>query len=147
MEDLLLALGDLPLHPLVVHFAVILFPISLLGLIAVVMVARLRSKHLLKAIVAVALTTPFVFLAQQSGEALSEVLYEPEPHAEYGEMLMPLALATLLVSVVFWWSLRGPKIFSQLLAVSVISLAFAGIAMTVVVGHSGAAATWSGVLP
>lgn len=147
MEDLLLALGDLPLHPLVVHFAVILFPISLLGLIAVVMVARLRSKHLLKAIRAVALTTPFVFLAQQSGEALSEVLYEPEPHAEYGEMLMPLALATLLVSVVFWWSLRGPKIFSQLLAVAVISLAFAGIAMTVVVGHSGAAATWSGVLP
>ncbi len=147
MEDLLLALGDLPLHPLVVHFAVILFPISLLFLIAVVMVARLRSKHLLKAIVAVALTTPFVFLAQQSGEALSEVLYEPEPHAEYGEMLMPLALATLLVSMVFWWSLRGPKIFSQLLAVAVISLAFAGIAMTVVVGHSGAAATWSGVLP
>ena len=147
MEDLLLALGDLPLHPLVVHFAVILFPISLLGLIAVVMVARLRSKHLLKAIRAVALTTPFVFLAQQSGEALSEVLYEPEPHAEYGEMLMPLALATLLVAVVFWWSLRGPKIFSQLLAVAVISLAFAGIAMTVVVGHSGAAATWSGVLP
>lgn len=147
MEDLLLALGDLPLHPLVVHFAVILFPISLLFLIAVVMVARLRSKHLLKAIGAVALTTPFVFLAQQSGEALSEVLYEPEPHAEYGEMLMPLALATLLVAVVFWWSLRGPKIFSQLLAVAVISLAFAGIAMTVVVGHSGAAATWSGVLP
>jgi hypothetical protein len=147
LEDLLLALGDLPLHPLVVHFAVILFPISLLFLIAVVMVARLRSKHLLKAIVAVALTTPFVFLAQQSGEALSEVLYEPEPHAEYGEMLMPLALATLLVSMVFWWSLRGPKFFSQLLAVAVISLAFAGIAMTVVVGHSGAAATWSGVLP
>ena len=147
MEELFLALGDLPLHPLVVHFAVILFPISLLGLIAVVMIARLRSKHLLKAIVAVALTTPFVFLAQQSGEALSEVLYEPEPHAKYGEMLMPLALVTLLVAVVLWWSLRGPKILSQLLAISVISLAFAGIAMTVVVGHSGAAATWSGVLP
>lgn len=147
MEDLFLALGNLPLHPLVVHFAVILFPISLLGLIAVVMVARLRTKHLLKAIVAIALTTPFVFLAQQSGEALSEVLYEPEPHAEYGEMLMPLALVTLLVAVVLWWSLRGPKILSQLLAISVVSLAFAGIAMTIVVGHSGAAATWSGVLP
>lgn len=147
MEDLVLALGDLPLHPLVVHFAVILFPISLLGLIAVVMVAKLRSKHLLKAIAAVAITTPFVFLAQQSGEALSEVLYEPEPHAEYGEMLMPLALVTLLMAVVFWWSLRGPKFLSQLLAVAVISLAFAGIAMTVVVGHSGATATWSGVLP
>ncbi len=147
MEDLLLALGDLPLHPLVVHFAVILFPIALLALIAVVLFSKLRSKHLIKAIAAVALTTSFIFLAQQSGEALSEVLYEPEPHSEYGEMLMPLAIATLLVALVFWWSLRGPKIFSQLLAVAVISLAFAGIAMTIVVGHSGAAATWSGVLP
>jgi hypothetical protein len=113
----------------------------------VVLFSKVRSKHLLKAIAAVALTTPFIFLAQQSGEALSEVLYEPEPHSEYGEMLMPLAIATLLVALVFWWSLRGPKIFSQLLAVAVISLAFAGIAMTIVVGHSGAAATWSGVLP
>jgi hypothetical protein len=62
-------------------------------------------------------------------------------------MLMPLAIATLVVALVFWWSLRGPKIFSQLLGIAVISLAVAGIAMTVVVGHSGAAATWSGVLP
>lgn len=147
MEDFLLSLGDLPLHPLVVHFAVILFPIALIAMIAVVSFSKLRTKHLLKAIAAVALTTPFLFLAQQSGEALSEVLYEPEPHSEYGEMLMPLALGILVSAVVFWWSLRGPKIFSQLLAVVVISLAFAGIAMTIVVGHSGAAATWSGVLP
>lgn len=147
MEELLLALGDLPLHPLVVHFAVILFPLALIVLIAVVSLARLRQKYLVKSIVAVAITTPFIFLAQQSGEALSEVLYEPEPHSEYGEMLMPLAIATLVVALVFWWSLRGPKIFSQLLGIAVISLAVAGIAMTVVVGHSGAAATWSGVLP
>lgn len=147
MEELLLALGDLPLHPLVVHFAVILFPLALIVLIAVVSLVRLRQKYLVKSIVAVAITTPFIFLAQQSGEALSEVLYEPEPHSEYGEMLMPLAIATLVVALVFWWSLRGPKIFSQLLGIAVISLAVAGIAMTVVVGHSGAAATWSGVLP
>jgi hypothetical protein len=147
LEDFLLSLGDLPLHPLVVHFAVILFPISSIALIAVVSFSKLRTKHLVKAIAAVALTTPFVFLAQQSGEALSEVLYEPEPHSEYGEMLMPLALGILVSAVVFWWSLKGPKIFSQVLAVVVISLAIAGIAMTVVVGHSGAAATWSGVLP
>lgn len=147
MEDFFLSLGDLPLHPLVVHFAVILFPIALIALIAVVSFSKLRTKHLVKAIAAVALTTPFVFLAQQSGEALSEVLYEPEPHSEYGEMLMPLALGILVSALVFWWSLKGPKIFSQVLAVVAISLAIAGIAMTVVVGHSGAAATWSGVLP
>jgi hypothetical protein len=147
LEDLLLSVGELPIHPLVVHFAVVLFPLALLGLIAVVALPKLRRRHILKAITAVALSTPFIFLAQQSGGALSEVLYEPQPHAEYGELLMPIALGTLFVSLIFWWSLKGPKIFSQLLGVVLISFATAGIAMTFVVGHSGASATWSGVLP
>ena len=148
MEELFLAIGDLPLHPLVVHFAVALFPVALIFLIAVVVRKSWRERHLLKAVVAVAATIPFIFLSQQSGEALSEVLYEPDPHAEYGELLMPLALATLATALVFWWSLKKlPKLVTQILGVVLISLAIAAIAMTVVVGHSGAAATWSGVVP
>lgn len=148
MEEFFLAIGDLPLHPLVVHFAVALFPVALIFLIAVVVRKSWRERHLLKAVVAVAATIPFIFLSQQSGEALSEVLYEPDPHAEYGELLMPLALATLATALVFWWSLKKlPKLVTQILGVVLISLAIAAIAMTVVVGHSGAAATWSGVVP
>lgn len=148
MEEFLLAIGDLPLHPLVVHFAVALFPVALIFLIAVVVRKSWRERHLLKAVVAVAATIPFIFLSQQSGEALSEVLYEPDPHAEYGEVLMPLALATLATALVFWWSLKKlPKLVTQILGFVLIALAIAAIAMTVVVGHSGAAATWSGVVP
>jgi uncharacterized membrane protein len=147
LEDLLLSIGELPVHPLVVHFAVVLFPLALLGLIVAVVHPKLRRRHIPKAIAAVALSTPFIFLAQQSGEALSEVLYEPQPHAEYGELLMPIALGVFFGSLIFWWSLKGPKILSQLLGFVLVSLATAGIAMTFVVGHSGASATWSGVLP
>jgi hypothetical protein len=148
LEDLLLGIGGLPLHPLVVHFAVALFPLAHMGLIFVVVNKKLRARLLSKAIIAVALTIPFIFLSQQSGEALSEALYEPEPHSEYGEMLMPLALATLAVALVFWWMLKkGPKLLTQILGFALISLSIASIAMTVVVGHSGASATWTGVLP
>jgi uncharacterized membrane protein len=148
LEGLFLGLGGLPLHPLVVHFAVALFPLALVGLIVVVIKEQFRHKFLSKAIIAFALTIPFIFLSQQSGEALSEVLYEPNPHAQYGEMLMPLALSTLAVAAVFWWLLKkGPKVLSQVLGFALISLSVASIAMTVVVGHSGASATWTGVLP
>ena len=148
MEDLFLAIGDLPFHPLVVHFAVALFPLALIFLIVAVLRDSWRKRYLMKSTFAVALTVPFIFLAQQSGQALSKVMYKPEPHSEYGETLMPLAIATLVVALFLWWSMKKlPKLVSQVAGFLVISLAIASIAMTVVVGHSGAAATWSGVVP
>ncbi len=81
MEEFFLAFGDLPLHPLAVHFAVALFPVALVFLIVVTVASKLRQKNLSRALVATALTIPFIFIAQQSGEALSEVMYEPEPHS------------------------------------------------------------------
>jgi uncharacterized membrane protein len=148
LENLFLGVAGLPLHPLVVHFAVALFPLALIWLIVVAANQKFRNRHLAKAIIGVALTIPFIALSQQSGEALSEVLYKPDPHSEYGEMLMPLALSTLALAFVFWWLLnRGPKFLSQILGFALISLSVASIAMTVVVGHSGASATWTGVLP
>lgn len=146
MKDLFLNIGDLPLHPLAVHFAVALFPVSLLLLIAVIIIKRLRERFLTGAVAAVILTLPFIFVAQQSGESLSEVLYEPQPHSEYGEMLMPLALATAAVAAVMWLVQKKSwnKTLLQLLAVATISMSVASIAMTFVVGHSGAQAVWGG---
>ena len=149
MEELFLAFGNLPLHPLAVHFAVALFPVALVFLIVATISKKLRNKYLLKALIATAATVPFIFIAQQSGEALSEVMYEPEPHSEYGEMLMPLAIWVLLVGFALWFSIKKswPKLISQVLGFALVSLSIAAIAMTVVVGHSGAAATWTGVVP
>lgn len=149
MEEFFLALGDLPLHPLAVHFAVALFPVALIWLVTVTLSNKLRASQLGTSVILLALTVPLVFVAQQSGEALSDVLYEPEPHSEFGEMMMPIALATLALAAVFWFSLKKswPKIASQILGFLTITAAFGATAMTVIVGHSGAAATWTGVVP
>lgn len=149
MEEFFLALGDLPLHPLAVHFAVALFPVALLFLIITTVSSKLRGRFLLRALLATVATVPFIFIAQQSGEALSEVMYEPDPHSQYGEVLMPLALWVLAVGFGLWYSLRKswPKLLNQLLGFALVSLSICAIAMTVVIGHSGAAATWTGVIP
>lgn len=149
MEEFFLALGDLPLHPLAVHFAVALFPVALLFLIITTVSSKLRGRFLLRALLATVATVPFIFIAQQSGEALSEVMYEPDPHSQYGEVLMPLALWVLAVGFGLWYSLRKswPKLLNQLLGFALVSLSIGAIAMTVVIGHSGAAATWTGVIP
>ena len=149
MKDFFLNIGDLPLHPLAVHFAVALFPVALLILIAVISWKKLRDKYLLAAVIAVIATLPLIFIAQQSGESLSEVLYEPQPHSEYGEMLMPLAWITAAAAAALWLSIRQnwKKLVSQLIAVLTISLSVASLAMTFVVGHSGAEAVWGGRVP
>lgn len=149
MEEFFLAFGDLPLHPLAVHFAVALFPVALLWLIIVSVTKKLRRRQLGIAVLLTALTVPLVFVAQQSGEALTDVIGEPEPHSEYGEMMMPIALATLALAVLFWLSVKNnwSKAFAQILGFLVVSASIGAIAMTIVVGHSGAAASWGGVVP
>lgn len=146
MKDLFLAFGNLPLHPLAVHFAVALFPIAVMIFMAVLSFKKTRDRYLGVSLIALVATLPLVFIAQQSGEALSEVLYEPEPHAEFGEQLLPLASALTAVAFLTWLSIKKgwKKVFSQVLAVAVMPLGVASLAMTFVVGHSGAEAVWAG---
>ena len=136
----------LPAHPLLVHFAVVLFPVAALGVAAIVAIPKLRSRFLGASVVALALTVPFVFAAVQSGEALEDVYYEPEPHSEYGEMMMPIALGTLAVAVAVWLAIKysWPKLIASSLGFLMVSAAIGASAMTFVVGHSGAEATWGG---
>ena len=136
----------LPAHPLLVHFAVVLFPVAALGVAAIVAIPKLRTRFLGAGVIALALTIPFVFAAVQSGEALEEVYYEPEPHAEYGEMMMPIALGTLAVAVAVWLAIKynWPKLIAMSLGFLLVSASIGASAMTFVVGHSGAEATWGG---
>jgi len=141
----LMVLG-LPAHPLLVHFAVVLFPVAALGVAAIVAIPKLRSRFLGAGVIALALTVPFVFAAVQSGEALEDVYYEPEPHSEYGEMMMPIALGTLAIAVAVWLAIKysWPKHIASSLGFLMVSAAIGASAMTFVVGHSGAEATWGG---
>lgn len=146
MEEFFLMVLGLPAHPLLVHFAVVLFPVAALGVAAIVAIPKLRARFLGAGVIALALTIPFVFAAVQSGEALEEVYYEPEPHSEYGEMMMPVALGTLAVAVAVWLAIKysWPKLIASSLGFLMVSAAIGASAMTFVVGHSGAEATWGG---
>jgi cytochrome b involved in lipid metabolism len=141
----LMVLG-LPAHPLLVHFAVVLFPVAALGVAAIVAIPKLRSRFLGAGVIALALTVPLVFAAVQSGEALEDVYYEPEPHSEYGEMMMPIALGTLAIAIAVWLAIKysWPKLIASALGFLMVSAAIGASAMTFVVGHSGAEATWGG---
>ena len=136
----------LPAHPLLVHFAAVLFPVAALGVAAIVAIPKLRTRFLGAGVIALALTIPFVFAAVQSGEALEEVYYEPEPHSEYGEMMMPIAIGTLAVAVAVWLAIKynWPKFIAMSLGFLMVFASIGASAMTFVVGHSGAEATWGG---
>lgn len=144
MEDLLLFIGGLPVHPLAVHFAVVLFPLAALLLALVVSWPRLRNQFLGMSVIFLALTVPLVFIAQQSGEALGDYSYEPDPHSTFGDLMTPVALATAGVGVVFWIAhkVSWPKLILNALGFLVVSAAVGATAMTFVVGHSGAEAVW-----
>lgn len=148
MEDLFLEVFGLPLHPLAVHFAVVLFPISLLILLTVVLVPKLRRTFTGWAALLVTATTPTVIIAQQSGLALSNALYTPNPHSLLGTILTPLALVTAVVALILGLSIwrTWPILAQRILGLVVVVFAIASIVMTILVGHSGSAASWGGVL-
>ncbi len=148
MEDLFLEVFGLPLHPLAVHFAVVLFPISLVLFLLVLFVPKLRLRFTLWAALLVTVTTPTVVLAQQSGLALSDALYIPDPHALLGTILVPVSFATAAIALVLGWSIRkGWNLNVQRsLGFFSVSTSIAAIIMTVAVGHSGSEASWGGVL-
>lgn len=148
MEDLFLAVFGLPLHPLAVHFAVVLFPISLLLFLLVLFVPKLRARFTLWAALLVTATTPTVVLAQQSGLALSDALYIPNPHAVLGTILVPVSFVTVAIVLLLGWSIRKnwSLVLQRTLGFLAVSASIASIIMTVVVGHSGSEASWGGVL-
>ena len=137
--------GDLPLHPLAVHFAVVLFPVTALLVALAAMWPSFRKRYLGISTLGLVLTVPFVFIAQQSGEALGEATYEPDLHEEFGEKMVPVAIATAAIALLFWFAIRSgwSKKLTGVIGFLAVAAAIGASAMTFVVGHSGAEAVWS----
>lgn len=141
--------GGLPVHPLVVHVAVVLLPLSALGLIVLVIWRRRVATFGWLVLVGLFVGTGAAFVAKESGEQLARRVGLPADHAEWGNRLPWLALALFVVSLAWYWvavtSRRG-TVGVVLLSVLAVALAIATIALAIVVGHSGAEAAWSGVV-
>jgi uncharacterized membrane protein len=144
-------LGGLPLHPLVVHFAVVLVPLSALFLILLVLFRAWADKYGWATLIVLALGTGAAFVARESGEDLAAQLGRPAEHAQWGTVL-PFVSAALLVLALVWLLLhkadrradRKRSTGTVVTGLITAALALATTALTVVVGHTGSDAAWLG---
>jgi len=153
-------IGGLPLHPLVVHAAVVLTPLAAL---AVIWFALRPSQRWLSRWPALALalaSAGAVYVSQLSGKALVDSRPEleglVETHQERAEVLVPLALALVALTLLGAWSLGGPSALASgrgareprvaalqtLLPAVLVLVSAAALVAVVLVGDSGARAVW-----
>ena len=102
MSSLLDTIGGLPIHPLVVHFAVVLLPLAASANILAIYIPRFRKNYGFISVVGVFLGTGAAVVAKQSGEALSARIGTPQTHANYGNLL-PLVSGVFFIAALFWY--------------------------------------------
>jgi glutamyl/glutaminyl-tRNA synthetase len=85
---------DLPLHPLVVHLAVVALPVGALAVIATVLWPRVRSRYGTLALATLSVGALAAIAAKVTGEQLATQVRRPESHASFGDALTIVALAT-----------------------------------------------------
>lgn len=152
-------LGDLPLHPMLVHFTVVFILITALAQLAAVASVRFRTwiGWLLPAFAVLTAVTGKV--TESLGEVLEEHLGRTpaiEAHAEMGEQAALFAIILGVLAVLHWLATadRLPGSWGDRLGflrhrvvVIVVSVLCVGAAVTAIVfdvlaGHSGAVAVW-----
>jgi uncharacterized membrane protein len=146
--------GELPLHPLLVHLTVVLVPVSALTVVlaAVWPAARRRMGLLppilaLLALIAVPITTSAgTWLAERVGRTPLV-----DRHELLGSSVLPWTIAVFVVAAAVWaWHRffaapgRPRLIVSVVLAVAAVIVAVGSIVLIVQIGESGASAVWTG---
>ncbi len=148
MESLLCSIVALPVHPLVVHFAVVILPLSTIALIAIIYTPRIKVKYSFIAAAGIVLGSAAVLVAKQSGEALAEKIGTPAVHADYGSLLTIAAFIFMVLTIIWYQSAKGRKSRTASLLSHITALAgVAVLILTFLTGHSGAEAVWKGRLP
>ena len=139
----------LPIHPLINHGVAVLVPLAAIGALLVIFIPKLRLNYAPLVLVTVLLATVSAFVATQSGEALAERVGLPNAHATQGERLSYVVLAfAILFSI--WFALeksertreRVANLGKRVLKVVIPITAISSFVLTILVGHSGAQATW-----
>lgn len=145
--------NGIPVHPLVVHAAVVFVPLTALGMIAMAIWPRFSARLGWLVAASAVLATVFSFAAKESGEVLQGRVGEAGfDHAELGDV-MPIFAGVLLIAVVALWLIdrsapadgpaprRGLRITVAIVGVLI---ALGNLVWVYKVGDSGAKSVWSG---
>ena len=143
-------LNGIPLHPLVVHAAVIMLPLAAFLAIFLTFTKKARNAYSYAALLGLTIMgTVSTVLAEQTGEKLAEVVGYPGEHSEFGETATKLAIAFMLFTIA--WVISYKAKLNRLGFISALRNTLAalvsilGVVLTVSIyfaGHSGAAVTW-----
>ena len=141
-------LAGLPLHPLLVHSAVVLVPLVAIGALVMSYLPSFSRRHGKIILILAVIAQVSVFLAKMSGEAFAEILDKNvEKHAELGE-ITPLVTLPMVVMIYLRWrmdrsgSTFGSVVIRRLTSVALVVASLISIIVIVLVGHSGASSVW-----
>jgi uncharacterized membrane protein len=144
-------INGLPLHPLVVHAAVVLGPLSTLTALAYALVPRWRNRLRWPMVVAVLLATAAIWVAFLTGEDFKEskdffsqgaLGTKVEHHEELAGTLRLVTSGLAVVAVVAVWLHHRRGAVRIALAGLLSAAAVATLVYTVLTGESGARAVW-----
>lgn len=141
-------IAGLPLHPLLVHSALVLVPLVALGALVMSYLPSFSRRHGKIILILAVVAQISVFLAKMSGEAFSEIISKNvEKHAELGE-IAPLVTLPMVALIYLRWrmdrsgSTFGSVVIRRLTSMALVLASLASIIVIVLVGHSGASSVW-----
>lgn len=148
--------NGLPIHPLLVHFIVVLAPLTAVLAILCAVWPAAREKLVWLVLALAAFTAALTPLASESGEWLEHHIDKSglvEKHADLGDSMLYFALALLVAAILLVVTHvrahRGAPLSGALSATVAAFVIIAGVASAAQVfriGHSGAEAAWHDAL-
>jgi uncharacterized membrane protein len=141
----------LPLHPLIVHLAVVMLPLSALGAIAIAFRPAWSKRFGLIVVAGALVGAATALISRSSGQELALQVGAPADHVNYGNLLPVVAIVFFAVVTTFWLLDRGipgnrrRSLGLRILAGVVVLVSVGTIALTALTGHSGAEAVWGSI--
>ncbi|WP_329480747.1 hypothetical protein OG558_00815 [Kribbella sp. NBC_01510] len=157
--------GDLPLHVLVIHLAVVVLPVAALTAIAFAVLPKWRWLLRWPALVLGLGALVCAFVAKKSGDAFVAAVPQLQKlvavHRSRGNLLLWLVLAFAVLIVIAFLLLSGPTALASgkgakatksrplelVVTAAVVVLGVVVIYQTIRTGDAGARALWTGILP
>jgi len=138
----------LPVHPLVVHSAVVLVPLVAIAGLAMSYIPSFSRRYGKAVLILAVIAQLALFASKLSGESFEERLGKGvERHAELGE-IAPFTFIPLLILLYLRWRLdregatTGSPSIRRLISILLVISALLALVYIFLTGHSGADSVW-----